>query len=1147
MMEEQAMDAEDTQVDDKTGGKLPRSFFWLNATQFLGALNDNMFKLFIIFYLIGIHGADQAGVITAKAGAVFVLPFLLFSAASGILADRLSKQRIIVATKVIEVAVMLLGTVAFWNGSTLGLYAVLFLMATQSALFGPSKYGIVPELVQKDQLSKANGLLESFTYLAIVLGTGLAPFLAQAMSADYHRAAIFCIGFALAGLAACLKIRTTPPAGSGKEISPLFLREIWKTLRSVKQDGYLFLAVIGSAYFLFLGAFIQINLIPYGMETLHLGQEQSGYLFLVAAVGIGTGAFLAGKLSGRNVEFGVVPIGAAGLALVPMALYAVPANLLLIVPLLLLLGLSAGLFLVPLHAFIQMRAPREKLGEILAASGFLSWVGVLLASALTYLLTGAMGLSAARGFQVIGCLTLGLTLITLKVLPDFLLRFLALLTMKCCYRLKVVGRHNVPLEGPALLVPNHVTWLDALLLIATQQRRIRFVMHRSIYDTRWLKPLFRLMGVIPVSSGDSRHDIAVFVRAARTALDEGYMVCIFAEGAITRTGMMREFKSGAEWIVKGTAYPVIPVYIGGAWGSIFSYAHGRLLAKLPTLRPYPITIFFGTPLPATSRATEIRQAVMELSGAYFDSRKEQRKSLGEAFVRCARVNWRQRALSDTGGKKLSYGEALTGAVALAGKIGGETVGQDKIGILLPPSVGGALANLSVSLLGKIPVNLNYTASAEAFQSAVAQCDIRYVISSGAFLEKVPLPPVAGTVLIEDLFAQITPKEKRRAWLRARFLPASLLCSNADFRADDPATIIFSSGSTGEPKGVMLSHHNILSNLEAIRMVAGVTSQDGLCSALPFFHALGYTATLWLPLLSGFAAVYHVNPMDGATIAKAVREERSTLLISTPTFLLPAIRRAAPEDFASLRLVVTGGEKLKERVADSFRQRFGLSPLEGYGATELSPLATLNLPDITIDGVCQMGAKEGSVGHPIPGVAVKVVDPETEEPLSPGETGLILVKGPNVMLGYLNRPEKTAEVIRDGWYVTGDIGRLDSDGFLLITDRLSRFSKIGGEMVPHHLIEDELHRLTGQTGQVLAVTSVADDRKGEKLVVLFTGEAGDPELLHRAMSESALPNLWKPHRDSYFSIDALPILGSGKLDIRGLRQLAEEALAAGVNC
>jgi acyl-[acyl-carrier-protein]-phospholipid O-acyltransferase/long-chain-fatty-acid--[acyl-carrier-protein] ligase len=1145
MREEEAMNTGKAKGDEKAG-KLPRSFRWLNATQFLGALNDNMFKLFIIFYLIGVQGADQAGMITAKAGAVFVLPFLLFSAASGVLADRLSKQRIIVAVKVMEVAVMLLGAAAFWTGSRFGLYAVLFLMATQSSLFGPSKYGIVPELVQKDQLSRANGVLESLTYLAIVLGTGLAPFLAQAMSADYHRAAIVCVVFAVAGLAACLKIGTTPPAGSAKEISPLFLREIWKTLRSIRRDGYLFLAVLGSAYFLFLGAFIQINLIPYGMETLALGQEQSGYLFLVAAVGIGLGAFWAGKLSGRNVEFGVVPIGAAGLALAPMALSAAPPSLLLIVTLILLLGLSAGLFMVPLHAFIQMRAPREKLGEILAASGFLSWVGVLLASALTWLLTGALGLSAARGFQVVGILTLGLTLITLKILPDFLLRFLALAAMKCCYRLKVVGRHNVPLEGPALLVPNHVTWLDALLLTATQQRRIRFVMHRSIYNTRWLNPLFRLMGVIPVASGDSRHDVAAFVKAARAALDEGYMVCIFAEGAITRTGMMQEFRSGVEWIVKGTDYPVIPVYIGGAWGSIFSYAHGRLLAKLPTLRPYPITVLFGTPLPATSRAAEIRQAVMELSGAYFDSRKAKRKSLGEAFVRCARVNWKQRALSDTGGKELSYGKALTGAAALAEKIGRDTAGQDKIGILLPPSVGGALANLAVTLLGKVPVNLNYTASTEAFRSAIDQCGIRTALTSGAFLEKVSLPPVEGAVLIEDLLARLTPREKRRAWLRARFLPAGLLCPSGGFLADDPATIIFSSGSTGEPKGVMLSHHNILSNLEATRMVAGVTSRDSLCSALPFFHALGFTTTLWLPLLSGFAAVYHVNPMDGATIAMAVREKRSTLLITTPTFLLPALRRAAPEDFASLRLVVTGGEKLKERVAESFRQRFGLCPLEGYGATELSPLATLNLPDVTIDGFRQAGARSGSVGHPIPGVTVRVVDPETEAALPPGETGLILVKGPNVMLGYLNRPEKTAEVLRDGWYVTGDIGRLDGDGFLTITDRLSRFSKIGGEMVPHHLIEDELHRLTEQTGQVLAVTSVADDRKGERLAVLYTGEAGDPERLHRAMSESALPNLWKPHRDSYVAVAALPILGSGKLDLKGLRQLAEEGLAPAVN-
>ena len=1130
---------------------LPPSFTRLNATQFLGAMNDNILKLLIIFCLIGARGADKAGVITATVGAFFVLPFLMFSAPAGCLADRLRKSRVIVAVKAVEVAVTALAVAAFaleWHN---GLYLVIFLMAVHSAFFAPAKYGVIPELAEREQLSRANGLVESFTYLAIIMGTVLASALTQVVAGRYWLAALVCLGVALAGLWSASGISATPCGDSQRKIA-LFPAEIVRTVMEIRHDRHLMLAIIGQAYFMFVGAFAQLNVIAYGMQRMGLTEATSGYLFLAAAIGIGGGSLLAAKLSGRDVEFGIVPIGAAGLTIAPVLLHVVPSSLLSCVLILILFGVSAGLFSLPLQTYIQFQAPPAKRGEVLAAASFINWVAILIASALTWFMSGPMGFSAAQGFSVVGCITVLFTLACFRVLPDFLLRFIALVTMRVFYRLRIIGAENLPVEGAALLVPNHVTWVDALLLTATNQRRIRFVMERGIYNTPLLRGLFRLMGVIPVSSGDGKKRLLEFMKQARAALDDGYMVCIFAEGELTRNGMLREFRGGFERIVKGTAYPIIPVYIGGAWGSILSYAHGRLLSRLPAFSPYPMSVIFGAPMPATSSVMEVRQRVAELSCDYFDSRRAQRRPLEQYFIQAARQNWGRKAVADTSGKELTYGRTLAGAMALAGKLerhlttcaegevkpcSPERGEQNHVGLLLPPSVGGVLANLALMLLGKVPVNLNYTAAEASLRSAISQCGITTIVTSKAFLEKLPaLSQLEGMILLEDIFPTISGGDKLLALLKARLLPVGLLRARDRFTADSVATVIFSSGSTGEPKGVMLSHHNIMSNIEALRMVFRVSAADNVCSALPFFHSLGFTGTLWFPLVSGFSAAYHSNPMDGEKIAQVVREHKSTILLATPTFLLAYLRRAKREDFVSLRLVITGAEKLKAKVADSFEERFGIRPMEGYGATELAPVITLSLPDVEVDGVRQYGSKEGSVGHPIPGVVIKVVDPESGAELKAGEAGLMLVKGPNVMLGYLGRPDKTSEVVKDGWYVTGDIGVLDGDGFIRITDRLSRFSKIGGEMVPHGVVEDELHNRLGKVG-IVAVTAVPDEKKGEKLMVLYVREAVDSETLQRHMAESSLPNLWKPGRDCYLAVESLPILGTGKLDLKGIKEIA----------
>ncbi|MDP6524734.1 MAG: acyl-[ACP]--phospholipid O-acyltransferase [Kiritimatiellia bacterium] len=1131
---------------------IPKGFLWLNVTQFFGALNDNVFQLLVIFFLGYLLKADRnvEASIMSTAGIVFVLPFLLFSHAAGVLADRFSKRNIIVFTKCLEVVVMAGGFVAVLHsgpGSPTILYAMIFLMCTQSTIFGPSKYGIIPELVRREELSKANSFLVGLTYLAIILGTFLPSYVvARLFPGNYIALAGFCVVISFLGLAACLRISETPAAGERRSFTPFFFVDIFKTLYRLRTDRYLLLTVLGSAYFLALGGFIKFNLILYGSEHLGLMREQAGYLFPVAALGIGLGALLSGKLSGRNIEFGVVPLGAMGLTVTCILYAVIPEGAVISAGIIsFFVGISSGLFIVPLNAFVQERAPRNRLGEILACQNFLSFLGVGLAMGLLKLLVTALGLSSSMSFLVVGLLTGILAVLAIAILPDFLVRFVVVVITRLVYRVKIYGLDNLPSSGPALLVSNHVTWVDALLISATQQRRIRFIMSRQIYEGLLLKPLFRLMGVIQISADDPPRRVVASINEARAALNDGSLVCIFAEGAITRNGNLRAFRPGLEKIAKGCDCPIVPVYIGGAWGSIFSYYHGKILSRLPAIVPYEVSVTFGERLPSSSSTREVRQAVMELSEKAFGARKTPARSLPRAFIGKARASWFRPCMGDTSGKRLSFGETLVSSVAMAEQLDRIVGDQEKVGVLLPTSAGGALVNVALSLRGRVPVNLNYTASAESVRSAIRQCGIGTVISSRVFMEKMDkLSLPEGTVFVEDIVVRIGKGAKVCAWLKAVFLPASMLMRFKKRGPDDLATVIFSSGSTGEPKGVMLSHHNIISNIESFAQAFRFDKHDRVCGILPFFHSFGFTVTLWAPLVRGFYVLYHPNPADGSKVAEMCREDRLTAMLSTPTFLLAYIRKAKKEDFQTLRGVVTGAEKLRTKVADAFEKRFGFRPLEGYGTTELSPVCSLNIPNVDVGGVQQVGTKEGSIGHPIPGVAMKVVDLDTGEDLPMGEEGLLMVKGPNVMMGYLGNPDKTSEVLRAGWYNTGDIAKLDDDGFAFILDRLSRFSKIGGEMVPHLVVEEKITQSIDAVGNVVCVTSVPDEKKGEQLVVLYTDDAGPLEQLKVSIKNSDLPNLWRPRDKNYFKVESLPVLGSGKLDLKRIKVIANEFVEKG---
>jgi acyl-[acyl-carrier-protein]-phospholipid O-acyltransferase/long-chain-fatty-acid--[acyl-carrier-protein] ligase len=1130
----------------------PRSWrlgFWsLIATQFQGAFNDNALKYLVLYLIIGTNlSAEQEETKVLLVGLLFALPFILFSMTGGYFADRYSKRTVTIGTKLFEIAVMLFAIAGFALHSMSMSLAALFLASTQGALFGPSKYGLLPEILPQDRLSWGNGVIELGTFLAAITGTVAGASLSEAFHGRQQYSGVIFLACSFIGLFTSFGITRVAAADPAKKFRFNFLGDLWTEGNRIAQDRVLWLAVAGNTFFFFLGALLQFDIVFYGRDVLRVPATQGSFLQAAIAIGIGLGSLAAGYLSGGKIEYGLIPLGATGITLFGFLLAAPGLSFTAILVFLAALGFFGGFFIVPISALIQHRPEEQHRGGVLAAANLLSFIGILGASVAYYFFKHFLHLGPAGIFFWSSFLTLAALAYVIWLLPDSLLRLLLWIAAHTLYRLDLKGQENISARGGALLTPNHASWVDAVLLIAATDRPIRFLMFKGVYENPLIKPFAKMLKIIPLASDQGPREMIHSLREASEALRNGEVVCIFPEGEITRIGQMLPFRRGFERIVKGIDVPIVPVNLDGIWGSIFSFSGGRFLWKWPRSIPYPVRITFGKPLPSTASAAEVRRAVQELGVDAFQRRRRYMKSLTRSFVHAARSHPRRFAMADGRTPKLTFGESLIKTVFLARRLRSRWNGQKMVGILLPPSIPGALVNWAALLLGKVPINLNYTTSNESLASCAKQCELKTVVTSKLFLEKVHVQPPGEIIYVEDLAENPRLSGKLAALLAARLFPARMLELFLGVRRtaslDDTATIIFSSGSTGEPKGVMLSHFNLVSNVEQLEQVFHLHEGDRILGILPFFHSFGFTGTLCLPALAGIGVVFHPSPLDSQAIGALVSKYAVTMLLSTPTFLNSYARRCPPEAFGSLRIVMAGAEKLPERVAQGFEDHFGIRPLEGYGCTECSPVVAVNTYDFRAAYFRQIGAKRGTIGHPLPGIGVRIIDPESGETLSVDKPGLLLVRGPNVMAGYLNRPDKTAEVLRDGWYNTGDVAAVDEDGFLRITDRISRFSKIGGEMVPHIKVEEKLHELLEADGQVFAVTALPDEKKGERLVVIHTLKG---DLLRETLEKLAkadLPALWKPKPDQFVQVEQLPYLGTGKLDLRRLRELAQAGVAS----
>ncbi len=717
------------------------------------------------------------------------------------------------------------------------------------------------------------------------------------------------------------------------------------------------------------------------------------------------------------------------------------------------------------------------------------------------------------------------------------------------YRVRSSGAESFPDDGGVVLIANHLSYVDVVVLQLACPRPICFIGHKELTRHGFFDWVFRISGCIPISP---RRPTEGFKRAVK-ALRAGEVVCLFPEGQISRTGQLMQIKKGFEILAQQARVPVVAAAVDGLWGSVFSFAENKYLWKSPRLMPTPVFVAFGRPR-SWEHATcaWAREELLDLGAIAFNERPVLKRHVARECVRSLTKQPSHIQVVDrTAERRVLKNGQLYAATAVLSRRLRDTISERRVGVVLPPGVGAFVANLATLCAGRIPVNLNFTAGRSSIEAAMRLGGINTIISADAVRAKLPNFPWPERTL--DLKSELEAAGGKRAmlpWLLAAWILPNQWC--ADLlqlpRVGDrtEAGLLFTSGSAGEPKGVVLTHRNILANCAQISSLSILPETCSMLGCLPVFHSFGFTVTLWYPMLRRCQVVTIPSPLDTRKIVDAIRDEKATVLIGAPTFIRPLLKKAHPSELASLDLVVAGAEKLPDDLYRAFLETFHIEILQGYGLTETTPVSNVNQhhpPVANALNVPQIGKRLGSTGRLLPGMTARIMDVDTGEIVPATKTGIVLMRGANVFDGYLDDEERTRSVFRDGWFITGDLGRFDEDGFLFIEGRLSRFSKIGAEMVPHGTIEQKILDAYGweqNEGIILVVTAIPDASKGEALVLLSTREIAVDDLRSRLLS-AGLPTLWIPK--IIRRVDKIPILGTGKIDLKRCREIARELAVA----
>lgn len=1131
-----------------------KRFLPLFITQFLGAFNDNVFKNALVI-LITYTAVDQSGLspqitVTIAAG-IFILPFFLFSATAGQLSDKYDKTKLIRITKFFEVLLMLGAAVGFFIGNINFLLCILFLMGTQSAFFGPLKYGILPDQLVEQELIGGNALIGTGTFLSILIGTIVGGLLILTTHGTLFISSLVIL-IALMGWVSSLFIPATQPAAPDITIKYNVFTETHAIIQQTQKDPIVFRAILGISWFWLFGATF-LSQFPTFAKDIIGGNEQIVTLFLaVFSIGIGIGSLLCNKLLKGQVAATYVPLGILGMTVFTLDLYFASGNVITgsgtalfgvaayldtlthwrILLDLLGIAICGGIYIVPLYAIIQNRTVASYRSRAIAGNNIMNAL-FMVVSALATSVMLANDFSVTEVFLTIAILNGVVAIYISSLLPEALVKSILQWLFHVFYRLNVNGLDNFSkLEDRSIIVANHLSFLDAALIGATIPGRVSFAINSQIAKQWWVRPFLLLADTIAL---DPTNRMAI--RTVMDRVKKGHKIVIFPEGRLTITGSLMKIYEGPAMIADKTAAQLLPVVISGAQYTLFSRLRGKVRIRL-----FPkITLTFMPPvqfeIPPETRGRKRRQAGSVklydvMTNMMFQSHNIHQTLFHSILDAKATHGGNHIIVEDIERKPLTYQQFILRTFVLGNALHRLTQQNENVGVLLPNMVSTLICFIGLQIYGRVPAMLNYSTSQHNVISACKMSCIQRVITARKFIAAGKLSGLIDSleahhiaiIYLEDLRDEISTWDKLRAQIAAVMPGIFYALVNKDRNPESPAVILFTSGSEGLPKGVVLSHTNIQANRHQVSSCIDFGPTDIVFNSLPIFHSFGLTGGTLLPLLSGIRTFFYPSPLHYRIVPELVYDTNATLLFGTDTFLNGYARFAHPYDFQSIRYVFAGAEKLQDSTRNKWAENFGLRIFEGYGATETSPILSLNTP---------MHYKPGTVGRLVPGISYRLDPVEGIE-----NGGKLLVSGPNIMQGYYlsDQPGKIVPP-KNGWYDTGDIVSIDETGYLTISGRVKRFAKIGGEMVSLTAVEQIIKNLWPQ--HTHAVVQIPDSKKGEQLVLITTYPEASRNDVVQYVQQHQLGELNIPR--NILITDKIPLLATGKTNYMELLEWVKSTM------